>query len=156
MFGKVKKWLGIEGVKVELVLPEMVFEQVGAISGQLVFHSKNPQVVRNIHLKMVEKYSRGRGKEKLVDEYLLGEITLKQRIEVPAEELIGVDFTLPFQLHKSKVDKFGDKNFVTGGLVSLAKKLQAVNSEYRIEVEADVEGTALNPFDKKVVQLVEV
>ncbi len=41
MFGKVKKWLGIEGVKVELVLPEMAFEEVGAVSGQLVFHSKN-------------------------------------------------------------------------------------------------------------------
>lgn len=154
MFGKIKKYLGIEGVKVELVLPEMVFEQVGAVSGQLVFHSKNSQVVRSVRLIMVEKYSRGRGKEKLVDEYQLGEITLNQRIEVPADEPLGVDFTLPFQLNKSNVDAFGDKNFLTGGLVSLAKKLQSVNSEYRIEVEADVEGTALNPFDKKVVKLV--
>ncbi len=154
MFGKVKKWLGIEGVKVELVLPEMAFEEVGAISGQLVFHSKNPQVVQSVKLKMVEKYSRGRGQEKLVDEYLLGEITLKKRIEVPAEEPIAVDFTLPFQLQKSNVDEFGAKNFLTGGLVSLAKKLQSVKSEFRIEAEADVEGTALNPFDKKIVNLV--
>lgn len=154
MFGKVKKWLGIEGVKVELILPEMVFEQVGAVSGQLIFHSKNTQVVRSIRLKMVEKYSRGRGHEKLVDEYQLGEIIMNKRIEVPAEEPLAVDFTLPFKLNKSNVDEFGDKNFLTGGLVSIAKKLQAVNSEFRIEVEADVEGTALNPFDKKVVKVV--
>ncbi len=154
MFGKVKKWLGIEGVKVELLLPEMAFEQVGAVSGQLVFHSKNQQVVRSVHLKMIEKYSRGRGHEKLVDEYLLGEITLNQRIEVPAEEPIGVEFTLPFQLHKSNVDDFGDKNFLTGGLVSLAKKMRAVNSEYRLEAEAEVEGTALNPFVRKIIKLV--
>ena len=153
MFGKVKKWLGIEGVKVELVLPEMVFEEVGAVSGQLVFHSKNQQTVRSVNLKLIEKYSRGRGQEKLVDEYLLGEINLKQRIEVPAEEPIAVDFTLPFLLQKSGVDEFGDKNFLTGGLVSLAKKLQSVNSEYRIEADADVEGTALNPFDRKVISL---
>ena len=154
MFGKVKKWLGIEGVKVELVLPEMAFEEVGAVSGQLVFHSKNPQVVRSVKLKMVEKYSRGRGQEKLVDEYLLGEITLQQRIEVPEEVPIGIEFTLPFQLQKSNIDEFGDKNILTGGLVSLAKKLQSVSSEYRIEAEADVEGTALNPFDKRNIKLV--
>ncbi len=154
MFGKVKKWLGIEGVKVELLLPEMAFEEVGAVSGQLVFHSKNQQVVRSVRLKMVEKYSRGRGQDKLVDEYLLGEITLDQRIEVPAEDPIAVDFTLPFQLRKSNVDEFGDKNFLTGGLVSLAKKLRAVSSEYRVVAEADVEGTALSPFDDKLIRLV--
>lgn len=154
MFGKVKKWLGIEGVKVELLLPEMAFEQVGAVSGQLVFHSKNEQTVTAVRLKMIEKYSRGRGQEKLVDEYELGKITLNQLIEVPADEPMAVDFTLPFQISKSSVDKFGGKNFLTGGLVSLAKKLQAVNSEYRIEAEADVDGTALNPFVKKQIKLV--
>ncbi len=154
MFGKVKKWLGIEGVKVELMLPEMAFEEVGAVSGQLVFHSKNQQVVKSVNLKMIEKYSRGRGQEKLVDEYLLGEITLQQRIEVPADEPIAVDFTLPFQLQKSNVDEFGEKNFLTGGIVSLAKKLRAVDSVFRIEAEADVEGTALNPFDRQNVKLV--
>lgn len=153
MFGKVKKWLGIEGVKVELVLPEMAFEQVGAVSGQLIFHSKNRQTIQSVHLKMIERYSRGRGKEKLVDEYLLGEIALTRRIDVPAEEALAVDFTLPFQLKKSNVDAFGDKNLLTGGLVSLAKKFSNVNSEYRVEAEALVEGTALNPFDRKVLKL---
>lgn len=154
MFGKVKKWLGIEGVKVELLLPEMAFEEVGAISGQLVFHSKNAQVVRSVKLKLVERYSRGRGQEKLVDEYLLGEISLQKRVEVPAEEPIAVDFTLPFQLKKSNVDEFGKKNFLTGGLVSLAKKIQSVKSEFRVEAEAEVVGTALNPFDKKLIKIV--
>ncbi|MBI1225543.1 MAG: hypothetical protein GC192_09940 [Bacteroidetes bacterium] len=153
MFGKVKKWLGIEGVKVELLLPEMAFEEVGAVSGQMLFHSKNRQLVTGVRLKMIEKYSRGRGNEKLVDEYQLGQIALKQKIEVPADEPIAVEFTLPFQIHKSSVDEFGDKNFLTNGLVSLAKKVQAVNSEYRIEAEADVEGTVLNPFAKKIIKL---
>ncbi len=154
MFGKVKKWLGIEGVKVELLLPDMAFEQVEAVSGQVMFHSKNAQVVTALRLKMVEKYSRGRGQEKLVDEYVLGNISMNKTIKVPAEEPIAVDFTLPFQIKKSNVDEFGEKNFMAGGLVSIAKKIQAVNSEYRVEVEADVEGTALSPFDKKVIKIV--
>lgn len=156
MFGKVKKWLGIEGVKLELVLPDMAFEQVGAVSGKIRFYSKNTQSVTRIRVVMIEKYSRGRGKERLVDEYELGEITLESRFEVPAEEMLEVDFTLPFDLVKSRVDSFGEKNFLTGGLVKLAKTLRNVHSEYRIEAEAKVEGTALNPFDRKTLKVVEV
>lgn len=156
MFGKVKKWLGIEGVKLELILPEMAFEQVGAVSGKIRFYSKNTQSVTRIRLVMIEKYSRGRGKERLVDEYLLGEATLDDRFDVPAEDMLEVDFTLPFELVKSRVDEFGDKNFLTGGLVKLAKTLRNVQSEYRIEAEAKVEGTALNPFDRKTLKVVEV
>ncbi len=156
MFGKVKKWLGIEGVKLELILPDMAFEQVGAVSGKIRFYSKNTQAVTRIRLVMIEKYSRGRGKERLVDEYLLGEATLEQRFDVPAEDVLEIDFTLPFELVKSRVDEFGDKNFITGGLMKLAKTLRNVSSEYRIEAEAKVEGTALNPFDRKTLKVVEV
>jgi len=156
MFGKVKKWLGIEGVKLELVLPDMAFEQVGAVSGKIRFYSKHEQTVTRIRLVMIEKYGRGRGKERLTDEYLLGEATLDERFDVPAEEMVEVDFTMPFDLVKSRVDEFGDKNFLTGGLVKLAKTLRNVQSEYRIEAEAIVEGTALNPFDRKALQVVKV
>ncbi len=153
MFGKVKKWLGIEGVKLELELPEMAFAQVGAVSGEILFYSKNAQTVTSIKVVFIEKYSRGRGKEKLIDEYELGEITLTQRIEVPAEEAISIDFTLPFDLAKSEMDEIEEKNLLTGGLIKVAKLIRNVKSEYRIEAEAKVEGTALNPFDKKTIKL---
>ncbi|MCB0521560.1 MAG: sporulation protein [Lewinellaceae bacterium] len=154
MFGKVKKWLGIEGVKLELVLPDMAFEEVGAVSGKVRFYSKNAQTVTRIRLVMIETYSRGRGKERLVDEYLLGEITLDQRINVPVDEQIEIDFTLPFESVKSGMDEFGDKNLLTGGLAKLAKTISNVQSAYRIEAEAKVEGTALNPFDRKIIKLI--
>ncbi|MEL6925778.1 MAG: hypothetical protein AAFO94_17160, partial [Bacteroidota bacterium] len=60
MFGTVKKWLGIEGVKLELVLPEVVNEKSGEIKGQIRFFSKNEQTVTAIRVVLVEKYSRGR------------------------------------------------------------------------------------------------
>lgn len=155
MFGKVKKWLGIEGVKLELVLPELAFEAVGAVSGKIRFYSKHTQAVSSIRLVMIEKYSRGRGKERLVDEYLIGEAALDQRFEVPAEEVLEVDFTLPFELAKSRMDEFGSKNILTGSMAKLAKKLRNVDSEFRIEAEAKVEGTALNPFDRRTLKMVE-
>lgn len=156
MFGKVKKWLGIEGVKLELDLPEMAFEQVGAVSGAIILHSKNPQTVTQIKVMMIERYSRGRGKDKLVDEYLLGEITLEERIEVPAEKPIAIEFTLPFELLKAPIDEFASRNVINKGLAKLARTLQNARSEYRIEAEARVEGTALNPFDRKNIQVIPI
>ncbi len=153
MLKKVKKWLGIEGVKLELVLPELAFVEVGAVSGKIRFFSKNEQAVKMIKLVMIEKYSRGRGQDRLVDEYVLGEIMIDRTINIPAEEMVEVGFTLPFQKVDSPVDEFGSKNILTGGLSRLAKTIRNVQSEYRIEAEAKVDGTALNPFDKKLIKL---
>ncbi|NUO02231.1 MAG: hypothetical protein HUU01_16630, partial [Saprospiraceae bacterium] len=82
MFGKVKKWLGIEGVKLELLLPEEVSEKEGSVEGAILFQSMNPQTVTEIRIVLIERYSRGRGSEKLIDEYELGSIVIRQNIEV--------------------------------------------------------------------------
>ena len=153
MFGRVKKWLGIEGVKLELVLPDYAFKEVGALSGSVRFYSKNPQKVKSIRIVMVEKYARGRGKEKLIDEYELGEITLDNSFEVPENESVEVEFTLPFSLLKSEMDELGEKNILTGGLVKVAKLIRKVSSQFYVMAEAKVEGTALDPFDKQLIEL---
>ena len=88
MLGKVKKWLGIEGVKLELVLPEEVEAGPREINGSIRFQSLNPQIVTSIKIMLIEKYPRGRGKEKLIDEYELGVAEIRRTIEVPAEELV--------------------------------------------------------------------
>lgn len=154
MIGKVKKWLGIEGVKLELVLPEEIKIKEGIIEGKLRFQSLNEQTVSSIKLVLIERYSRGRGKEKLVDEYELGKREMEIEFNVPPEEILEVDFTLPFDLVKSDVDEFGDKNFFFGGIAKAARLMRAARSEYRIEAEASVKGVALNPFDKKPINLV--
>lgn len=153
MIGKVKKWLGIEGVKVELVLPEEVAIRSGVVNGSLRFQSMNPQIVTGIRLVLIERYSRGRGEEKLTDEYLLGKVELNENFEVLPDEVVEREFALPFSLIKSGIDQFGDRNILNGGLATLAKWSRAVKSEYRIEVEARVKGVALNPFDKKSIVL---
>ncbi len=153
MIGRVKKWLGIEGVKLEIVVAPEHRCRTGKIEGRLRFQSLNAQTVTSIRIALVEKYTRGRGKEKLIDEYELGEINLKQTIEVPAEEIVEVPFSVPFKLIKSEMDEFGDRNFLYGGLARAAKAIQAVRSDYRLEAEAKVKGVALNPFDKKFIKL---
>ena len=152
MFGKVKKWLGIEGVKLEIILPEEINKHNKLVEGQLRFQSLNPQIVTSIKMVLIERYSRGSGKDKLIDEYELGAIEMEETFEVPEDEIIEIDFSLPFDFLKSDVDEMGDHNFVFKGFANLAKMIRRVKSEYRIEAEAKVKGVALNPFDKKIIK----
>ena len=153
MIGKVKQWLGIEGVKLELVLPEEVDSREKAVRGSIRLLSLNPQTVTGIKIVLIEKYTRGRGKEKLIDEYELGATFVNHTYEVPAEEVVELDFELPFSIVRSDMEEFGNRNFLFGGIARAAKLLQAVKSEYRVEAEAKVKGVALNPFDRKKIKL---
>ena len=100
---------------------------------------------------LIEKYKRGRRKSKLTDEYILGEVIHEENIEVPADDSVELDFELPFEFIKSDMDSWQGRNFVLGSIVKTAKFLKGVRSEFRIEVDAKVKGTALNPFARETV-----
>jgi hypothetical protein len=152
MFGTVKKILGIEGVKLELVIPSEVSKNQKTIEGIIKLTSlSDKNVVDSIHLNFIEKYSRGRGESKLINEYNLGDLVLTQAITISKNDIIEIPFTLRFITGKSEMDKMADNNFLVRGLVSLAKKASAVSSVYTLMAEASVKGTTLSPFDKKVV-----
>ena len=150
MLGKVKQWLGIEGVKLELILSPDFSPQQQSLSGHVRLSSKHAQTVTAIKIVMVEKYSRGTNEGQLVDEYELGRQVISDTVEVPPDGIpVDVAFRVAFTPIPSPVDDFGAKNPLFGGLAWAAKKLRRVESEYRIEAEAQVQGVGLNPFDKQ-------
>ncbi|MEM1215022.1 MAG: sporulation protein, partial [Bacteroidota bacterium] len=153
MIGKVKQWLGIEGVKLELRLPEGQALVNGSLRGQIVIQSKHAQTITGVRIILIERYARGRGEERLVDEYQLGELTLNETFEIGAEEELSRDFQLDFAALQSPVDAWGNKNLVNQQLAKAARWLRSATSTYRVEAEAKVKGVALNPFDKKKVRL---
>lgn len=153
MIGKVKKWLGIEGVKLELVLPDAFDLERGKLGGRVRLRSMHPQTVVLIQITLIERYRRGRGQEKLVDEYELGRSAVSGRYEVPADGMIEVPFELEFEYVPSRVEAFGQRNLFFGGLAKAARAIQGASSEFRVEAEAKVAGVALNPFDKRVIEL---
>ncbi len=61
MLNKVKNWFGIEGVKMDILLPDDIRSVDGLFSGFLVFNSMTSQEIINVNIKMVERYGRGRG-----------------------------------------------------------------------------------------------
>jgi len=151
MLGKVKQYLGIEGIRISLEIPEIIKKESGAIEGFIVLESKNTQTARSFKLKLIEKYYRGRRKSKLINEYEWGEIFLKKNIVVSANTTEKIAFKLPFQLGHSRMDEL-ERNILLKGIIQLAKWGNGVKSEFRIEAEADVIGTALDPsFSQKII-----
>ena len=55
MLKRVKNWLGIEGTKVMLVLPESIRKSEGVIRGDVHLSSMHAQTVTALHFKLVEK-----------------------------------------------------------------------------------------------------
>ena len=151
MFGKVKDWLGIEGIKIELILPEDARINDGVIEGKIHFMSMRPQTITGLRLKLIERYTRGTGEDQLIDEYTLGEKEFPVEIHVPEREVVETSFELPYNLLKSDMDKLEGSNIFGRGLARLAKYMNKVESDYRVEVEARVKGTAVPPFDRQTL-----
>jgi hypothetical protein len=151
MFGGLKKMLGIEGVKIDIILEEPLKISNGVIRGKIQLTTLMDSIVHGVTLKLVEKYSRGRKDSKLIDEYTIGFTELNQHIELDKNDIIELPFALPFSVKESEMDKLQKSNFLLGGIVKLAKFGKGVKSDYRIEAEALVKGTKFNPLSRKEV-----
>jgi len=151
VFGKVKEWLGIEGIKLEISFAEDVVKSHGEINGKLIYSTKHTQQVTSTIIRLYEEYSRGRGKTKKTDTYLISELEISGSFMVYPEDAKEIPFTLSFNNAQSEMDKMQAKGGITGGFAGMAKKAKGVSSKYYLEAESDIAGTALNPFDKKEV-----
>jgi len=153
MFGKVKRWLGIEGVKLELELPEKISKETGYLTGNLNIISMHREVVIMLKVSLIETYTRGRGKEKRIDDYELGAITQEKEIAVPPNEVISIPFKLPFEFRYSEIDEMQERNTFLKGVAKAAKFIYNAKSIYTVRAEARVYGTALHPFAEKEIQI---
>ncbi len=153
MLKKIKNILGIEGVKIDISVPEEVKTKSGSVNGQIIFTSQTEQHISKIKVKLIEKYRRGRKDSKLINEYLLGSIELDVDIPIEADNSKTIDFELPFNRMLSEMDHYESKNFITRSIVRMAKKLKNVKSEYKIEASAKVKGTKLDPHIIKNIVL---
>lgn len=153
MLNKFKNWLGIEGLKIELLIPESIEKESGFVDGRVVFNTKQMQVINGIRIQIFEKYTRGRGADIKVDEFEIGSISFDQELEIKAFQETHLDFALPYKLSQSSIDEFESKNILSRGIAKAAKAIHQVKSEYKVIATAQVKGTALDPFDEKWIQI---
>ncbi|MEZ4907493.1 MAG: sporulation protein [Saprospiraceae bacterium] len=154
MIGTIKKYLGIESIKIDIEIPEEVSIEDKFIKGKINISSMSNQVINSIEIKLIENYQRGRGKTKKINDYVAGQAVFSKTIKVIANNDLSYEFKLPFKIETSEMDKIGDQNFFTRILVKSAKLMHNVKSEYRIEAKANVKGNAVYPFVQKSIKIV--
>jgi len=110
--------------------------------------TKNTQQVTNTTVKLYEEYTRGRGKLKKTDTYLISELEIGGSFMVYPEDKKEFPFTITYNNALSEMDKLQSKGGLKGAFAGMAKKARGVKSKFYIEAESEIAGTALNPFDK--------
>lgn len=153
ILNRFKKALGIEGLKIELILNDQYAKKDGVIEGQLKLDTINSLVVQKIDIILNEKYQRGRKDNKLIDEMTIGKMTLKGPMKLGAKQSKLIDFKLPFEIIKSPMDQLEQENIFYKGIVRLAKLAKGAKSSYKVEAKVKVEGTVLDAVDSRVVSL---
>ena len=151
IFKKVKDWLGIEGVKVALTVPETFKIQHKKVEGAFAISSQSDQYISEVILTLKEKYSRGRRKSKLIDEYVIGEENFLIDEAILKDQVITKEFSLSFQPLSSGIEKWGDKNFLYGGVVGLMKIIKNTKSTYTLTAKVSVKGNKLKPYDTVII-----
>ncbi|MEP7320739.1 MAG: sporulation protein [Saprospiraceae bacterium] len=153
MFGKVKLFFGIEGLKVDLEIQETFTLNDSSIIGSVRLHSKTAQRLKKLQIVLKETYQRGRSSEKRTNDYILGSIELNEDVLISANGEKIIDFNLPFKFQHSSIEKLGQKSSVHHQISRMAKWINNAKSEFAVEVATQVEGTALNPSVRKEIKL---
>lgn len=150
---KIKDILGIEGLRVDFEVPESISSKEPYLAGTLWLHTKQEKEISQIKISLIEKYRRGRNADLKVTDYVLSELVLDVHQKVTQETPAKLQFELPISLLKSEMDSFAEKNILARPLVSAAKKLKKVHSEYRIEAVVSVKGTTINTISSTPIQI---
>ncbi|MBN1484137.1 MAG: sporulation protein [Chloroflexia bacterium] len=153
-FSKVKQFLGVGTISVDLQIPGQIAQDSGQVQGQVVLTAKSDQQVKSVELRFVEEYTTGRGDEKKTKEYELGKLTLGEAFAIKAEETRTIDFTLPFSMQLSSNQSLAQEKGVLGALGKAAVMARNERSEYFVRAQVKLEGAGLSPSDKKDIRLV--
>lgn len=152
MFDKIKKWMGIEGAKIRLQVLPYYPREVETINGELEIYAKRPQQIIQIEINMYEIYTHGTKDDPRIDQYLLGTWKSNQQILVNEDSPKNVFFQLPYNRIESNMDKLANKGTLFKGIVSVAKSLKGVKSEYKLEAKITVDGLNWQPFTKTTIR----
>lgn len=154
MFGKIKQVFGVDTIKVVLEVPPALEKSGTALSGTIRIIAQSDQFIHSITVRLIERYSKGRGSERTISEFDLGEIKLKDSFEITSGAVKEIPFRLPYAIIKSKNDQLKEQGGALGRFGKLASMADAELSQFFVRVAVSVKGTAFDPLDQKSIKLV--
>jgi hypothetical protein len=101
--------------------------------------------VTRISLELQERYSRGRGDNKLIDTYTLGYLHEDVELQVGEDEEVFLPFDLGFAERLTAIDELSSRSRLFKPLGQLARMTNAASSTYTLVCTAKVKGVKLAP-----------
>jgi hypothetical protein len=148
IFGKIKQFLGIGTIKMELDMQPTVDLDSKLLTGKLKITGKSDQTIKEIELSFDEDFSTGKGDDKSSSKLNWGKMTL-QGFDIKKDEVKEIEFELPFSYAKSSNEAMADKGGVVGGLGKVGSFLDGEKQKYEITATASVKGVTLLPLVSK-------
>jgi hypothetical protein len=149
---RIKKFFGIEGVKVSFSEETTINLKENKVSGELVIKSKAPSIITSIDFKVIEQYQRGSKEELRSSEFVLFHKTIfPKNLTVTQEKSLEIPFNYKILSNKSEMDLLEERHKILSPFIGIAKKLYSVKSTYLITATLQIEGSGIQPFTKKVL-----
>jgi hypothetical protein len=152
LWGKVKRWLNIGGVKVLLwKYSEPLRRSDTVITGAVLLKTKSPRTVLNVEIRLVEEHTYKKDELTKTDTTVLGTVRFPDNesgIGYPLEMKPGEDREQLFTLRVAMVDRLRNRSGVLGTAAKVGAFLSQDRVEHYLIAEADVQGTPLDPTHK--------
>lgn len=146
MLDRLKNYLGVEGVSLALDVTDGLDFRAGQLPGVLRVSTLRPQTVRHLTLRLTERYTRGRGEHRRIDDYTLGELELSRPIPIDAREEVAIPFVLGFAERPNLLQEgLPAVPLLRRAVTSVAHLAHGVQSVYTLTAMASVQGVALDP-----------
>lgn len=148
IFGKIKQFLGIGTIKMELELPSVLDLDSRLILGKLKVIGKSDQTIKDIELSFDEIFSTGKSDAKSTSKLNWGKLKLAG-FDIKKDEVKEIDFELPFSYAKSSNESMVDQGGIVGGLGKVGTFLDGEKQKYELTATANVKGVTLPPLVSK-------
>jgi len=144
-FQKVKQFLGIVGVKVEMQVDDTFSKTGDTIQGKVIITSKSEQQILSVEVGFEEVWRIGKGQDETMKTFELGEWKLEEEFTIKPGESREFPFKLNYSMIKSENDRMMESSKVGKALGGLGKMMDGEKSNFWLKAMADVKGAAFDP-----------
>ncbi len=153
-FDKIKKVFGVGGVKMKVEMASVQLQKgTGSVAGKITLSTQSDQLVNGLVVKVCEDWSTGRGNEKQTKNFVLGEMSVVQNVQLKAGDTKEYSFTCEYGTLKSENDRLKEGGGVQKTLGKLGAFMDAEKSAYEVVVECDVKGVLMSPSEHIKAQM---
>lgn len=145
VWGKIKGWLNIGGVKVKVEDVEpSIFVGNNTMTGKAVLTAKDAKEVLSIKCKVVHERTEKVDGEEETETTILGQEDFLEGFQMAAGETKEIPFSVEYHLE----EKMKHMGGVAGAVGKLGSFAMGKKDAYSLIVECDVKGTVLDPSDQ--------